>query len=65
MEVKLKKSLQMRFEYYNLYEKKEHKWHGKYRNHDLYNVVLESLEYDFKDIALLMPKLLKQSEKNL
>ena len=65
MEDKLKKALQMRFEYYNLYENKEAKWHKKYENHDLYEIVLKSLEYDFKDIALIMPMLLKRSEKNL
>ena len=65
MEDKLKKALQMRFEYYNLYENKEAKWHKKYENHDLYEIVLKSLEYDFKDIALIMPMLLKKSEKNL
>ena len=65
MEDKLKKALQMRFEYYNLYENKEAKWHKKYDNHDLYEIVLKSLEYDFKDIALIMPMLLKKSEKNL
>ena len=65
MEDKLKKALQMRFEYYNLYENKEAKWHKKYENHDLYEIVLKSLEYDFKDIALIVPMLLKKSEKNL
>lgn len=65
MQTNLKKTLQMRFEYYNLYEKEEHKWHEKYKNHNLYAVVLKSLEYDFKEIALIMPKLLEQSEKNL
>ncbi|MBP7742018.1 MAG: hypothetical protein KA073_01430 [Aliarcobacter sp.] len=65
MENKLKKALQMRFEYYNLYEEKEHKWHEKYENHHLYNIVLKSLKYNFKEIALIMPKLLNESEKNL
>ncbi len=51
--------------YFNIYENKEEIWHEKYKNHDLYSVVVESLGYDFKEIALIMPKLLEQHEKNL
>ncbi|MGA1932915.1 hypothetical protein ACH5BF_09390 [Arcobacter sp. YIC-464] len=50
--------MRLRFEYYNLYENKEQKWHKKYEGHKLYEVVVKSFEYDFKDIGLMMPKLL-------
>jgi len=65
MEKRLKEALKLRFMYYNIYENKEDKWHEKYKGHDLYSVVVKSLEYDFKEIALMMPKLLEQHEKNL
>ena len=65
MENQLKEALKLRFMYYNIYENKEEIWHEKYKNHDLYSVVVKSLEYDFKEIALMMPKLLEQYEKNL
>jgi len=65
MEKKLQEALKLRFMYYNIYENKENMWHEKYKGHDLYDVVVKSLEYDFKDIGLVMPKLLEQSEKNL
>ena len=54
----LKEAMRLRFEYYNLYENKEQKWHKKYENHKLYEVVVKSFKYDFKDIGLMMPKLL-------
>ena len=65
MEKRLKEALKLRFMYYNIYENKEDKWHEKYKGHDLYSVVVKSLDYDFKEIALMMPKLLEQHEKNL
>lgn len=61
----LKTALRLRFEYYNLYEGKEDIWHKKYKEHNLYNVVVESFEYDFKKIGEMMPKLLEQNEKKL
>lgn len=61
MENLLKEALRLRFEYYNLYENKEDKWHKKYENHDLYKVVVKSFKYDFKQIAQKMPELLKKS----
>ncbi|MFY4758672.1 hypothetical protein ACOTV0_00315 [Aliarcobacter butzleri] len=61
----LKTALKMRFEYYNLYEGKEEKWHEKYKNHDLYEVVVKSFKYDFKEIGEMLTKLLKEFEKNL
>ena len=61
----LKTALRLRFEYYNLYESKEDIWHKKYKEHNLYNVVVKSFEYDFKEIAEMMPKLLEQNEKKL
>lgn len=65
MEKQLKEALKLRFMYYNIYEDKENIWHEKYKKHDLYSVVVKSLEYDFKEIALIMPKLLEEHEKNL
>jgi len=65
MEKLLKEALKLRFMYYNIYENKEDIWHEKYKGHDLYSVVVKSLEYDFKDIGLMMPKLLEEYEKNL
>ncbi|WP_228282873.1 hypothetical protein [Aliarcobacter lanthieri] len=53
----------MRFEYYNIYEDKEESWHKKYKYHKLYKVVVKSFEYDFKDIAKIMPKLLLEEFK--
>lgn len=62
----LKEALKLRFEYYNLYEGKEYKWHKKYKENRLYETVIESFNYDFKDIAEMMPKLLeKKKEENL
>lgn len=65
MEKRLKEALKLRFMYYNIYENKENIWHEKYKSHDLYSVVVKSLDYDFKEIALMMPKLLEENEKNL
>uniref|UniRef100_UPI0040472FDC hypothetical protein n=1 Tax=Aliarcobacter sp. TaxID=2321116 RepID=UPI0040472FDC len=65
MEKLLKEALKLRFMYYNIYENKEKEWHEKYKGHDLYSVVVKSLEYDFKDIGLMMPKLLEEYGKNL
>lgn len=61
----LKTALRLRFEYYNLYEGKEDIWHKKYKEHNLYNIVVKSFEYDFKKIGEMMPKLLEQNEKKL
>ena len=65
MENQLKEALKLRFMYYNIYENKESLWHEKYKNHDLYSIVVKSFEYNFKEIAQMMPKLIEQSEKNL
>lgn len=65
MENQLKTALRLRFEYYNTFEGKEDIWHKKYKEHDLYSVVVKSFEYDFKEIGEMMPKLLEQSEKKL
>ena len=59
MEKKLKEAYRLRYEYYNFYDNKEHKWHEKYKEHELYDVVVKSLEYDFKQIAEKMPLLIK------
>ncbi|WP_424687054.1 MAG: hypothetical protein ACNI3H_02840 [Halarcobacter ebronensis] len=55
-----KEAYKLRFEYFNLYENKETKWHEKYRNHDLYNIVVKSLDYRFHEIGQVMPKLLEE-----
>ncbi len=65
MEKHLKEALRLRFMYYNTYENKEKIWHEKYKGHDLYSIVVKSLEYDFKDIGLMMPKLLEEFGKDL
>ena len=65
MKNQLKTALRLRFEYYNLHEGKEDNWHKKYKEHNLYNVVVKSFEYDFKEIGEMMPKLLEQNEKKL
>ena len=56
----LKEAYRLRHEYYNFYENKESKWHEKYNKHKLYDVVVESLEYRFHEIANIMPELLKK-----
>lgn len=56
----LKEAYKLRYEYYNFYENKESKWHEKYKKHKLYDVVVESLEYRFHEIANVMPKLLRK-----
>ncbi|OCL83170.1 hypothetical protein [Arcobacter porcinus] len=65
MKDRLKEAFKLRFEYYNLYNNKEEKWHKKYKNHELYELVKYSFNYDFKDIGEMMPKLLKEFEKRL
>ncbi|RXK02669.1 hypothetical protein CRV02_04330 [Arcobacter sp. CECT 8989] len=59
-----KEAYKLRFEYFNLYENKETKWHEKYRNHDLYNIVVKSLDYRFHEIGQVMPKLLEELDIN-
>ncbi|RXJ70160.1 hypothetical protein CRV08_00930 [Halarcobacter ebronensis] len=56
----LKEAYKLRFEYYNLYEEKEEKWHQKYKNHILYEVVKQSFSYSYIDIAEIMPKLVEK-----
>lgn len=63
MEEKLiKEAYKLRFEFYNLYESKESKWHEKYKNHKLYYVVTKSFLYDYKQIGIIMPKLIKEAD---
>ena len=64
MEDQLKQALRLRFEYYNTFEGKEDIWHERYKEHALYKVVVKSFEYDFKEIAKMMPILLDEIEKN-
>lgn len=59
-----KEAYKLRFEYFNLYENKETTWHEKYRNHDLYNIVVKSLDYRFHEIGQVMPKLLEELDTN-
>ncbi len=63
MEEKLKIALRLRFEYYNTFEGKEDIWHKKYKNNELYEVVVKSFAYDFKEIGNMMPKLIKDEGK--
>lgn len=56
----LKEAYKLRYEYYNFYENKESKWHERYKKHKLYDIVVESLEYRFHEIANIMPELLKK-----
>lgn len=58
----LKEAYKLRYEYYNFYENKESKWHERYKKHNLYEVVVESFEYRFHEIANVMPELLKKSK---
>ncbi|QDF29116.1 hypothetical protein [Halarcobacter anaerophilus] len=55
----LKEAYKLRFEYFNFFENKELNWHEKYKNHQLYEIVIESFNYDYKQIGEKMPKLLK------
>lgn len=55
-----KEAYKLRYEFYNLYENKEIKWHEKYKKHHLYEVVVESFNYKFNEIAVEMPKLLNK-----
>ncbi|RXK07848.1 hypothetical protein CRU97_00460 [Halarcobacter bivalviorum] len=58
-----KEAYRLRFEYFNTYEKKENKWHETYRKHQLYDVVVKSLDYKFHEIGQAMPKLLESIKK--
>jgi hypothetical protein len=55
-----KEAYRLRFEFYNLYEEKENKWHQKYKNHMLYDIVVESFQFKFNEIGEIMPKLLQK-----
>lgn len=57
----LQEAYRLRFQYYNVYEGKEDKWHIKFENHELYNIVKKSFQYDFKQIGEKMPKLLEEA----
>lgn len=56
----IEEAYRLRYEYYNFYENKETKWHEKYKNHILYDVVVESLNYKFHQIGDVMPKLIEK-----
>jgi hypothetical protein len=56
----LNEAYKLRYEYYNLYENKESKWHEKYKKHRLYKIVVKSFDYKFSQIAGVMPKLLEE-----
>ena len=59
-EMLLKEAYKLRYEYFNAFENKEFKWHEVYKNHELYEVVVKSFEYNFKEIAAVMPKLIER-----
>jgi len=56
----LKEAYKLRFEFYNVYMHKEDKWHKKYVNHYMYDILVESFKYKFSEIAIIMPKLLEK-----
>ena len=58
----IKEALKLRFEYYNVYSSNEEKWHKKYRDNKLYHLVVKSFDYDFKDIAEMMPRLIDDNK---
>ncbi|XPV70124.1 MAG: hypothetical protein ACNI25_06000 [Halarcobacter sp.] len=59
----IKEAYKLRFEYFNFYENKEEKWHEKYKNHKLYDIVIESFEYKYTQIAEKMPELIEKLKK--
>ena len=61
MEQLIKDAYRLRYEYYNTFEGKESQWHEQYNKHKLYEVVVKSFEYDFKQIGQVMPELIKKS----
>lgn len=58
----IKEAYKLRFEYFNFFEDKELKWHEKYKKHELYNIVVESFNYSYKDIAKVMPNLIEKAK---
>ena len=56
----LEEAYKLRFEYYNIYENNQYKWHEKYKNHILYEVVKNSFDYSYKEIGAVMPKLIEK-----
>ena len=56
----LKEAYSLRYEFFNFYENKENKWHEKYKDHQLYEIVVESFDYRFHEIGEVMPKLLEK-----
>lgn len=57
----IKEAYKLRYLYFNVYEGKENKWHEKYKDNKLYDVVVKSFEYDFKLIGQKMPELLEEA----
>lgn len=55
-----KEAYKLRYEFFNLFVDKEEKWHKKYKNHQLYDIVNESFNYKFNEIGEVMPKLLQK-----
>ena len=55
-----KEAYRLRYEFFNLFINKEEKWHKKYKDHQLYDVVNESFSYKFNEIGEMMPKLLQK-----
>ena len=63
LEQDLKEAYRLRFEFFNLYENKEKRWHQKYSHHHLYPLVIESFKYPFSEIGVQMPKLIEELKK--
>ena len=63
LEQNLQEAYRLRFEFFNLYEKKEERWHKKYSHHPLYSLVIQSFQYPFSEIGETMPKLIEEFHK--
>ena len=55
----IQEAYKLRAEFYNKYENKETKWHDKYKEHQLYDLVIQSFDYKFHEIGNAMPKLIQ------
>ncbi len=60
LEKDLQEAYKLRFEFFNLYENKEERWHKKYSNHKLYTTVVKSFQYNFSQIGVKMPQLIEE-----
>ena len=60
LEKDLQEAYKLRFEFFNLYENKEERWHKKYSYHPLYSLVIKSFQYQFSEIGVKMPQLIEE-----